>query len=77
MRITTTLEKFQKGLRKVRESGGTTTINCLDSTIEGSASIQGVVATFEFNQGTLTINIEDKPWLATDSMIEDEINKFF
>jgi len=31
----------------------------------------------DFNNWNLTINITDKPWLASWSMIEDKLNDFF
>ena len=46
--------------------------------ISGSFDVKGVEGRFRWDEpDTLTIIIDDKPWLASDSMIENEINKFF
>ena len=73
MQIETTEEKVQEGLDAIITAGGT--INNESQT----AKIKGVTAEYGYNKekGILTVNIIDKPWLATDSMIETEINKFF
>ena len=77
MVIKTTLDKFTEGIKTIRKNGGSVTLEALDSTTEGTAEISGVSAKFEFNQGKLTIQITDKPWLASDSMIEGKIREFF
>ena len=45
----------------------------------GSVSISGVKARFAFDHETdiLTVVIDDKPWLASESMIKEKINEFF
>ena len=77
MKINTTIEKFHEGISTIRKMGGDVTVDYLDSTSEGKVEAEGVTAKFEFNQGDLTIKIIDKPFFATDSMIEDKINEFF
>lgn len=74
MKIKTSLEKVNSALRKIREVGD---VSIGDSS--GSFSVKGVKGRFSFERNTeiLTIVIDDKPWLASDSMIENEIKKFF
>jgi len=44
----------------------------------GGFDVREVRGRFNWDgNGTLVIKIDDKPWLASDSMIEDAINKFF
>lgn len=75
MKIETNLDKINEALNKIRGAGGVVSIK--DSV--GAFSIKGVDGRFEFNQNTniLEIVVDDKPFLASDSMIENEINKFF
>lgn len=75
MRIKTTLDKLNKGLVAIRSKGGRVSI--YDD--GGDVSISGVSASFDFDHDTdiLTVTIIDKPWLATDSMIEEKIREFF
>ena len=73
MRIQTTLEKVNEGLALIQQKGG-------DVDVDGSGGrvqISGVDASFSFDDGVLTVQINDKPWLASESMIESEIKKFF
>lgn len=72
MKIQTTAEKVNKALEKIREVGEVS----VDGN-GGSFSAKGVEGRFSYSDGVLTIKIDDKPWLASDSMIESEINKFF
>lgn len=74
MKIKTTLEKVNKALIKIREVGNVS----VDGS-QGSFSAKGVKGRFNYEQDSeiLTIVIDDKPWLASDSMIENEIKKFF
>ena len=74
MQIKTTLDKVNEALAKISEVGS---VSVLGS--GGSFSAKGVVGRFTYNQDLeiLTIIIDDKPWLASDSMIENEIRKFF
>lgn len=74
MKIKTKLEKVNEALSKIRDVGSVF--------VEGSSgnfSAKGVKGRFSYSQEDeiLTIVIDDKPWLASDSMIEDEIKKFF
>lgn len=74
MKIQTTLEKVNEALSKIGEVG--------EVSVNGSAgnfSAKGVEGRFNFDQEDeiLTIVIDDKPWLASNSMIESEIKKFF
>lgn len=72
MKIQTTADKVNEALAKIREVG--------DVSVDGnggSFSAKGVEGRFSYNGGILTIVIDDKPWLASDSMIENEIRKFF
>lgn len=75
MQIKTTLEKVNEGLELIRQSGGDVSIQGSN----GSVSISGVDARFSFDQDNdiLAIVIDDKPWLASDSMIEGKIREFF
>ena len=75
MKIKTTADKIDYGIMLIRSEDGTVKF---DGT-RGRVSIKGVVASFTWDSEseTLHINILDKPWLATQSMIETEINKFF
>ena len=77
MKINTTLEKFTEGLSVIEQQGGRVSRKLLDHTIEGNASISGVLANFEFDHGALTIEIVRKPFLATTEMIEEKIREFF
>lgn len=75
MRINTTLEKLNEGIETIRKNGGRVGIDGSS----GSVSIQGVIASFDFDQesGVLNVRIMDKPWLASEGMIEDKIQEFF
>lgn len=75
MKIKTTLDKLNEGLALITQEGGDVSVNGSN----GSVSVSGVEARFSFDQDTdiLTIAIDDKPWLASDSMIENKINEFF
>lgn len=75
MELKTTLDKVNEGLSIIRKKGGEVQV----SGTEGSVSISGVEARFSFNIDTeiLTVIIDDKPWLASMSMIEDKIREFF
>lgn len=73
MKIKTTLEKVNEGIKLIQQKGGKVNIDGS----EGRVQVQGVDATFAFNDNVLTVQINEKPWLASDSMIETEIKKFF
>lgn len=75
MKIKTTLEKLNEGLALIQREGGDVNVNGSN----GSVSISGVEARFSFDQDSdiLTVAIDDKPWLASDSMIEGKIREFF
>lgn len=72
IKIETTAEKVNEALGKIREVG---TVSVRDN--GGSFSAKGVEGRFSYKDGVLSIAIDDKPWLASDSMIESEIRKFF
>lgn len=74
MKIKATLEKVNEAIKRIGQVG--------DVSVNGSSgsfSAKGVDGRFAYDQAseTLTIVIDDKPWLASDSMIESEIKKFF
>jgi len=75
MKIKTTMEKVNEGLNLIQEGGGRVEVNGT----AGNVSISGVEARFLFDLDTdiLTVVIDDKPWLASDSMIEGKIREFF
>ena len=75
MKIKTTLEKVNEALEKIRKVGGDTSVNGS----KGSFDVKGVEGRFAWDgeEEILTIVIDDKPWLASDSIIENEIRKFF
>ncbi len=75
MKIEATQEKVSSAMDKIRDAGGTVSGN--DS--GGIVCIKGVEARFAFDPyiGELTITIIDKPWLVSESFVEDEIRKFF
>jgi hypothetical protein len=73
MKIKTTLQKVNEALAKMKSVGSVS----FDGT-NGSFDVKGVEGRFMWDEpDTLTIIIDDKPWFASDSMIENEINKFF
>lgn len=74
MKIKTNLQKVNEALSKIREKG-----DALVYGSSGSFKVMGVKGNFKWDKETetLTIIITDKPWLASQSMIENEINKFF
>ena len=75
MNIKTTERKVDEGIKMIQEQGGKVKGNVTD----GSAKIQGVSARFQWRPltSTLTVVIDDKPWFATNSMIEEKIKEFF
>jgi hypothetical protein len=73
MKIKTTLQKVNEALAKMKLVGSVK----FDGT-NGSFDVKGVKGRFSWDKpDTLTIIINHKPWLASNSMIENEINKFF
>jgi len=72
MKIKTTAKKVSEALRNIQEIG-----SVYSEDNSGSFSVEGVEGRFSYDDGILTIVIDDKPWLASESMIEDEIRKFF
>ena len=72
MKIKATAEKVNEALQKIQQVGS---VSSKDN--KGSFSAKGVNGRFSYDDGILTIVIDDKPWLASDSMIENEIRKFF
>lgn len=75
MKIKTTIDKVNYGLNLIIREGG----SVLVEETAGSVSISGVEARFHFDIDTdiLTVVIDDKPLLASESMIEDKIKEFF
>ncbi len=73
IQINTNADKVNEALTKIREVGSVS----IDGDNTGSFSAKGVKGRFLYDDGTLVIVIDDKPWLASDSMIESEIKKFF
>ena len=75
MKIKTTLDKVNEGLNLIQKKGGSVRVQ----DTKGSVSISGVEARFSFDVDTdiLTVVIDDKPWLASESMIEGKIREFF
>ena len=69
-KIKTTSEKVEQGENLVRENGG-------KFYTDGTFEVSGVKGSLEFNDGVLIIEITDKPWLASWSMIEDKLSEFF
>lgn len=69
-RINTTEEKVSEGEQMIQQNGG----SVYES---GRFSISGVEGRYSFSDGVLTINVTDKPFLATWGMIESKINQFF
>jgi len=74
MKVKATLEKVNEALNKIQQVGSVKVNGS-----QGSFSAKGVDGRFSFDKENeiLTIVIDDKPWLASDSMIENEIKKFF
>ena len=75
MKIKTTLEKVNVAVDEIRANGGSVRINGT----AGSFSIRGVEGRFNFSEGdgVLTVAIDDKPWLASEEMIEEKVRDFF
>jgi len=71
LKIKTTHDKTLEALNLIAQKWGRVDTN------QQSFSIQWVKGRYAFGDGVLTIVIDDKPWLATDAMIEREIKKFF
>lgn len=74
MKIRATIDKVNQALSKIR-SVGQVSINGTN----GSFSAKGVEGRFSYDTESevLTIVIDDKPFFASSSMIENEIKKFF
>ena len=74
MKISATLDKVNKAFSKIQDVG---TVQIDWS--KWSFSVKWVEWRFSYDQDTeeLQIVIDDKPWLASESMIENEIKKFF
>lgn len=75
MKIKTTADKVNEGIAAIQRNGG----SVQSSGGKGSVSISGVEARFAWDSENeiLTVVIDDKPWLASESMIENKINDFF
>lgn len=64
-------EKFNEAIKLIQKNGGTI---YNDDTFE----ISGVEGNFKrSSDGTCRIEITDKPWLASWSMIENKLDEFF
>ena len=65
----TTAEKVEQGKQLIKGEGG----SIGDKTFD----ISGVSGRYQFVEGTLTVVVDDMPFLATESMIENKLNSFF
>jgi len=74
MKIKASMKKVNEALNKISDVGSVS-VNGSD----GKVSVKGVDANFSFDENAeeLTITITDKPWLVSESFVEDEIRKFF
>jgi len=70
LKIETTKEKVTLGRQIIIEKGGH-----VDT--DNNFSISGVKGFYHFENGLLIINITNKPWLATKTMIKSKIISFF
>lgn len=80
MKVKATISQLNDALEKIRSVGGVAIVRKQsDSQAGGSFDVKGVEGLFNFDkqEEVLTITILDKPWLASDAMIEEEIKKFF
>lgn len=73
MTITTTLEKVNNGLEKIRGAGGLVSVDGN----KGKASIKGVDARFSFDNGVLSVQIIEVPFLVSEEFVEEKIKEFF
>lgn len=65
-----TEDKYNGAISLIQKNGG-------KFYTDDSFSIKGVEGRTKFEDGTLVIVIDKKPWLASWSMIENELDKFF
>ena len=74
MKINATKEQVNKAIGKMRGFGTVTVTGS-----QGTFDVKGVKGRYSHDneQEILKITINDKPFLASGSMIESEINKFF
>jgi len=74
MKIKASMKKVNEALNKISDVGSVTVNGS-----GGKVSVKGVDANFSFDESSeeLTITITDKPWLVSESFVEDEIRKFF
>ena len=70
-KIETTEEKLKEGVNLLRQAGGSV------NTESGFFQISGVRGQIAFKDNICTIQINDKPWLASWEMIEEKISDFF
>lgn len=75
MKVNATVEQVNQGIRELGEAGAEVSIN--DDQTSGEVSVKGVRASFTFNDGTLTVNVLDKPWLVSVEYVESEIRGYF
>jgi hypothetical protein len=61
--------KRDEAMNAIMHAGGRVSANAF--------SIKGVEGRYEFKDGTLTVVIDDKPWLASWDMIEEKLNEYF
>lgn len=69
MTLNVTDEQFESAKKSIRENGGGVSA-C-------EFWVKGVEGDFERDGDTMYIEITDKPWLASEGMIKEEIHKFF
>jgi hypothetical protein len=74
MKINTTAEKVNAGLTELRDNGASVRVYDDGS---GQVSVQGVSATFQYEDGVLTVTIADKPWMVSQEYVENKIRSFF
>ena len=73
MRIKTTEEKVNEGLKELKANGAIVET----SGNSGGVAIQGVEALYKFEEGILSITITDKPWLVSEDFVEGKIRSYF
>lgn len=70
--IATTKNKVLEGEKAIQKNGG-------DVWNDNSFEVKGIKGSYMFddNSRVLTIEVTDKPWLASWDMIEEKIKEFF
>lgn len=67
--VSATEDQIDTAKSKIRGAGGSVSGN--------SFNVKGVEGRMSRDGDRTTITITDKPWLASEGMIKDEIRKFF